>query len=86
MTFPEEALQKLTKFQLANLPLDYQSKFNSTLANHHKDIGALRNDFEKPELYLVGVTVSTVNVNVCNILIILLSNFPSARILTKFER
>ena len=49
MTFPEEALQKLTKVQLANLPLDYQSKFNSTLANHHKDMGALRNDFEKPE-------------------------------------
>ena len=49
MTFPEEAFQKLTKVELANLSLDYQSKFISTLANHHKDMGAPRNDFEKLE-------------------------------------
>ena len=32
---------------LVNLSLDYQSKFNSTLANIDKDICELRIDFEK---------------------------------------
>ena len=45
MTLPEEALRKLTKDELVNLSLEYQSKFNSTLANIHKDMGELRSDF-----------------------------------------
>ena len=49
MTFSEEALRKLTKYELVNLSLEYQSKFNSTLANIDKDMGELRNDFKKLE-------------------------------------
>ena len=42
MTLPEEALRKLTKDELVNLSLEYQSKFSSILANVDKDIGELR--------------------------------------------
>ena len=49
MTLPEETLRKLTEDELVNLSLEYQSKFNSTLANIDKDIGELRNDFKKLE-------------------------------------
>ena len=49
MTLPEEALQKLTKDELVNLPLEYQNKFNLTLANIDKDMGELRSDFKKLE-------------------------------------
>ena len=55
MTFPEEALRKLTKYELVNLSLEYQSKFNSTLANVDKDIGELRNNFKKLE---AGLAIS----------------------------
>ena len=47
MTLPEEALQKLTKYELVNLSLKCQNKFNSTLANINKDMVELRNDFKK---------------------------------------
>ena len=46
MTLPEEALQKLTKYELVNLSLKCQNKFNSTLANIDKDMVELRNDFK----------------------------------------
>ena len=49
MTLPEETLRKFAKDELVNLPLEYQSKFNSTLANIDKDMGELRNDFKKLE-------------------------------------
>ena len=49
MTLPKEPLRKLTKNKLVNLSLEYQSKFNSTLANTDKDMGELRNDFKKLE-------------------------------------
>ena len=52
MTLPEEALRKLTKDELVNLSLEYQSKFNSTLANIDKDMGELRNDFKKLDVDL----------------------------------
>ena len=55
MTFPEEVLRKLTKYELVNLSLEYQSKFNSTLANVDKDIGELRNNFKKLE---AGLAIS----------------------------
>ena len=45
MALPQEALRKLTKYELVNLSLEYQSKFNSTLINIDKDMG----DFEKLE-------------------------------------
>ena len=47
MTLPEEALRKLTKDELFNMSLDYESKFNSTLANTDKDMGELEADLAK---------------------------------------
>ena len=52
MTLPEEALRKLTKDELVNLSLQYQSEFNSTLAIIDKDMGELRKDLKKLEAYL----------------------------------
>ena len=52
MTLLEEALQKLTKDELVNLPLEHQNKFNLTLANIDKDMGELRSDFKKLEVDL----------------------------------
>ena len=49
MTFSEEALRKLMKDELVNLSLDYQSKFDSSIANIGRDTGELRKDFEKLE-------------------------------------
>ena len=45
MILSEEALQALRKNKLINLPLEYQKKFNSTLANIDKDTGRLRKIF-----------------------------------------
>ena len=60
MTLPEEALRKLTKDELVNLSLEYQSKFNSTLANIDKDTGELRKDFKKLEADLaISPSVNT---------------------------
>ena len=52
MTLPGEALRKLTKDELVNLSLDYQSKFNSTLANIENDMSELRKGFKKLEVDL----------------------------------
>ena len=49
MILPDETLRKLTENELVNPSLEYQSKFNSTLANIDKDMGELRNDFKKLE-------------------------------------
>ena len=49
MTLLEETLQKLTKDELVNLSLEYQIKCNLTLANTGKDMGEVRNYFEKLE-------------------------------------
>ena len=60
MTLPEEVLRKLTKDELVNLSLEYQSKFNSTLANIDKDKGELRKDFKKLEADLaISPSVNT---------------------------
>ena len=73
MTLPEEALRKLTKDELVNLSLEYQSKFNSTLANIDKDMGELRNDFKKLE---VDLAISrSVNTKLRQ------NNFPRASVL-----
>lgn len=45
--FSQEGLRKLCKDELFNLPLDYQNKFNSTLANLKIDIAKLRQVFGK---------------------------------------
>ena len=45
MTISEESLRKLTSHELVNLSLEYQSKFDSNLANIDKDMGELRKDF-----------------------------------------
>ena len=47
MALPEQALQRLTKDELVNLTLEYQSKFNSSLANIDKDMAELRNNFKQ---------------------------------------
>ena len=47
MALPEEALQRLTKNKLVNLSLEYQSKFDSSLANIDKDMAELRNNFKQ---------------------------------------
>ena len=49
MTLSEESLRKLTSHELVNLSLEYQSKFDSNLANIDKDMGELRKDFKKLE-------------------------------------
>ena len=45
MYFSEEALRKLTKDELVNLSLEYQTKFTLALARIESDIGNLRKDF-----------------------------------------
>ena len=49
MTLTEAALRKMNKDDIINLALDYQDKFNSSLANIKKDIGELKYTFEKLE-------------------------------------
>ena len=39
MTLTEAALKKMSKDNIITLALDYQDKFNWTLANINKDIG-----------------------------------------------
>ena len=43
----EEALRKVTKDELVNLPLEYQNKFTSTLASVNSNIGDLRKILKK---------------------------------------
>ena len=63
MTLTEAALKKMSKNDIITLALDYQDKFNSTLANINKDIGELKYKFGKPESELV--VSNSVNSNLC---------------------
>ena len=49
MTLTEAALKKMSKDDIIILVLDYQDKFNSTLANINKDIRELKYKFGKLE-------------------------------------
>ena len=60
MALPEQALQRLTKDELVNLTLEYQSKFNSSLANLDKDMAELRNNFKQIGVDLaISLSVNT---------------------------
>ena len=60
MALPEEALQRLTKNKLVNLSLEYQSKFDSSLANIDKDMAELRNNFKQIGVDLaISLSVNT---------------------------
>ena len=47
MALPEAALKKLSKDEIINLALDYQSNFDSTLAGIRNKLYDLKKDFEK---------------------------------------
>ena len=47
MALSGPALKKLHKDEIINLVLDYQSKFDSTLAGIRNELSDLRNDFEQ---------------------------------------
>ena len=53
MTLTEAALKKISKDDIITLALNYQDKFNSTLANINKYIGELKYKFEKLDSELV---------------------------------
>ena len=63
MTLTEAALKKMSKDDIIILVLDYQDKFNSTLANINKDIRELKYKFGKLESELV--VSKSVNSNLC---------------------
>ena len=47
MALSGPALKKLHKDEIINLALDYQSKFDSTLAGIRNELSDLENDFER---------------------------------------
>ena len=47
MALSGPALKKLHKDEIINLALDYQSKFDSTLAGIRNELSDLKNDFER---------------------------------------
>ena len=47
MALSESALKKLHKDEIINLALDYQSKFDSTLAGIRNELSDLKEDFEQ---------------------------------------
>ena len=47
MALSESALKKLHKDEIINLALDYQSKFDSTLAGIRNELSDLKKDFEQ---------------------------------------
>ena len=47
MALSEAALKKLSKNEIINLALDYQIKFNSTLAGIRNELSDLKKYFEK---------------------------------------
>ena len=47
MALSECALKKLRKDEIINLALDYQSKFDSTLAGIRNELSDLKKDFEQ---------------------------------------
>ena len=63
MTLTEAALRKMSKDGIITQALDYQDKFNSTLANISKDNGELKYKFEKLGSELV--VSKSVNSNLC---------------------
>ena len=52
MALSGAALKKLSKEEIANLALDYQSKVDSTLAGIRNELSELKKDFEKLGLEL----------------------------------
>ena len=46
MALSEAALEKLSKDEIVNLALDYQSKFDSTLAGISNELSDLKKDWE----------------------------------------
>ena len=63
MTLTEAAVKKMSKDDIITLALDYQDKFNSTLANINKDIGELKYKFQRLESKLV--VSNSANSNLC---------------------
>ena len=47
MALSETSLKKLSKEEVINLALDYQTKFDSTLAEIRNELSELKKDFEK---------------------------------------
>ena len=47
MALSEAALNKLSKEEIMNLALDYQSKFDSKLAGIRNELSDFKKDFEK---------------------------------------
>ena len=47
MALTEDALKKLSKNEISSLALDYQNKFDSTLASIRNELSDLKKDFEK---------------------------------------
>ena len=47
MALSKASLKKLSKEEVINLALDYQSKFDSTLAGIRNELSELKQDFEK---------------------------------------
>ena len=47
MALSESALKKLHKDEIINLALDYQNKFDSTLAGIRNELSDLKKDFEQ---------------------------------------
>ena len=47
MALSEVSSNKLSKNEVINLALDYQSKFDSTLVDIRKELSELKTDFEK---------------------------------------
>ena len=61
MALSKAALKKLSKDKITNLALDYQSKFNSTLAGIRNELSELKKYFEKLDFDLsVGRQVNSV--------------------------
>ena len=61
MALSKAALKKLSKDKITNLALDYQSKFNSTLAGIRNELSELKKYFEKLDFDLsVGKQVNSV--------------------------
>ena len=61
MALSKAALKKLSKDKITNLALDYQSKFNSTLAGIRNKLSELKKYFEKLDFDLsVGRQVNSV--------------------------
>ena len=47
MSLSESVLKKLSKVEVIALALEYQIKFDSTLANINKEISDLRQNYQK---------------------------------------